>query len=166
MKRRRNAWLGVAAASLASLVLGGCGPRATGITSVLAPLEGDWIRRDTLETLTATRSPRTAASGEVVAFTLARSLSGFDWTLHPGFHESSAREIRGAVREGEEIRLEHDEETSSDTFILAGDELDWLHRAGAETSRTRFAPARPSLTALVNRVVLAGEYRDGWMRVY
>jgi hypothetical protein len=146
----------VAAFALASLIVGGCNPELADPGPVLAPLEGDWIRRDTLERLAETRSPRAAASPDVVAFNLTRTPAGFDWTLHVGFHESVLREITGAARQGDEIRLRYDQGTSSDSFVLAGDEIEWVE----ETSRTRFAPARPSLASLVNRVVLAGRYRD------
>lgn len=166
MGRRGRGWLRVAAASLAFLALQGCDPKAVPLAQVLGPLEGDWIRSDTLETLARTRSPLAAESGEVVAFTLARTKSGFDWTLYPGFHESVLREITGAVREDGGIRLEHDYEGSVDRFSLAPDAIEWQHEEAGETSRTRFVPARPSLAALVNRVVLAGEYRDAEGRTY
>ncbi|MBT4483397.1 MAG: hypothetical protein HOC71_06940 [Candidatus Latescibacteria bacterium] len=151
--------------------------RAEEIT--LDQLQGDWLNKNYIEILKATKSPRKSAGGIYnTFFSISKEDNSYKWLQIYNFHEgikfqiiklppTSEPHTYQMVYEPIYSREPVERETYINTLYIPGDkpfnEIAWIlnpRHGSKEGQGTKFIRVEPNINEFVNRIVIAGHYTN------
>lgn len=133
---------------------------------------GGWLNKKYIKGLKASRSPQKAVAGVVVGFFVIKKKEGGYfmrpiYNFHDGGEEFRFIELKPTPKKHTyDLIVQVSKHTieENNKFILIKrngyDEIQWGYESNNKKKNQSFIRVEPNISSLVNRILLAGEYRD------